>query len=42
MCVFLYSVNKIYHSHNVGLGSESDLWCVKMQGEPKAEALSDT
>lgn len=42
MCVFLYSVNKIYHSRNAGLGLESDLWCVKMHREPKAEALSDT
>ena len=29
MCVFLYSVNKIYHSRNAGLGWENDLWCVK-------------
>lgn len=42
MCVFLYSVNKIYHSRNAGPRWESDLWCVKMHKEPKAEALSDT
>lgn len=42
MCVFLYSVNKIYHSCDAGSGSESDLWRVKMHGEPKAEALSET